>query len=94
MGAWISSITQTAVLKFLSWAAYSPTAFTKKPLVQQSDVVSNKRLGTTLALIKALQEAGDRKSYWQHCRTVQFTSPISALPSQDSKMPLKVKPNS
>ena len=39
--------------------------YNESPRVQQSDVVGNKRLGATLALIKAQQDAGETKSYKQ-----------------------------
>jgi len=69
--------------------------YNKSPRVQQSDVVSNKRLSATLALIKAQQDAGETKSYRQRRRrTAQSTSPISALPNQGGKTKLKVKTNS
>lgn len=55
--------------------------YNKSPRVNQSDVVSNKRLGATLALIKAQQDAGKTKTYSQkHRRTAQTGSPIAAMP--------------
>ena len=69
--------------------------YNKSPRVQQSDVVSNKRLGATLALIKAQQDAGETKSYKQRRRrTAQSKSPIAALPRQDGKTSLKKTVNS
>ena len=55
--------------------------YNKSPRVNQSDVVSNKRLGATLALIKAQQDAGNVKTYTQkHRRTAQTDSPIVTMP--------------
>lgn len=64
--------------------------YNKSPRVQQGDVVSNKRLSATLALIKAQQDAGTVKTYRQrHRRTAQSDSPITAQPGQNSKTSLK-----
>lgn len=69
--------------------------YNKSPRVQQGDVVSNKRLSATLALIKAQQDAGESKSYKQRRRrTAQSKSPIAALPGQDGKTSLKRTVNS
>lgn len=69
--------------------------YNKSPRVQQGDVVSNKRLSATLALIKAQQDAGETKSYKQRRRrTAQTGSPIAALPGQGGKTSLKKTVNS
>jgi len=69
--------------------------YNKSPRIQQSDVVSNKRLGAALTLIKAQQEAGETKSYTQRRRrTSHSTSPIAATPNQSRKTSLKVKSSS
>lgn len=58
---------------------------TKSPRVQQSDIVSNKRLGATLAMIKAQQDAGNVKSYSQRrSRTAQPNGAIKSQPRTKS----------
>jgi len=55
--------------------------YNKSPRVQQGDVIGNKRLGATLALIKSQQDAGKTKTYQQkHRRTAQSNSPITTMP--------------
>ena len=64
--------------------------FNKAQRVNQSDIVENKRLGTTLELIKKLQDDGQAKTYTQRRRrTAQTNSPIAALPGQGKRTSLR-----
>jgi hypothetical protein len=57
--------------------------------VNQSDIVENKRLCTTLELIKKLQDDGQAKTYTQRRRrTALKNSPIAALPGQRKRTSL------
>ena len=64
--------------------------FNKAQRINQSDVVESKRLGSTLELIKQMQDGGNAKTYTQRRRrTAQANSPIGDLHGQGARTSLR-----